>query len=67
VQYDGRSHDVLSDRLDILKPTTPAEALSPRHPDNNEDRVDDDDDLETSNEVDSEINSFSSSGVDKSK
>jgi hypothetical protein len=45
-EYDGSSHDVLSDKLDILKPTIPAEALSPRHSDNNEDRVDDGDDLE---------------------
>jgi hypothetical protein len=57
-QYDAIGHDVLSDKLDILKPTTPAEALSLRHPDDNEDRVGDDDDLEASNEDDSEINSF---------
>jgi hypothetical protein len=57
-EYDGSSHDVLSDKLDILKPTIPAEALSPRHSDNNEDRVDDGDDLEASNEVNSEISLF---------
>ena len=56
--HNDRCYDVLSDKLDILKLTTPAEALSPRHPDNNEDRVDDDDDMEASNEDDSEINSF---------
>jgi hypothetical protein len=41
-EYDGRHHDVLSDKLDILKPTTgtAAEALS----------VDDDVDMEASNE-----------------
>lgn len=32
--------------------------MSPRHPDNKEDRVDDDDDMEGSNEDDSEINSL---------
>jgi hypothetical protein len=49
-EYDGRHHDVLSDKLDILKPITgtAAEALS----------VDDDVDMEASNEVDSEINSL---------
>jgi len=57
-QYDGSFHDVLSDKLDIRKPTTSAEALSPRHPDNNEGRADDDGDLEASNEDDSEIYSF---------
>jgi hypothetical protein len=56
--HNDRCHDVLSDKLDILKLTTPAEALSPRHPDNNEDRMDNDDDLEASNEDDSVINSF---------
>jgi hypothetical protein len=40
-EYDGSIHDVLSDKLDILKMTTTAEALS----------VDDDADLEASNEV----------------
>ena len=52
--YDGSSHTVLSDKLDILNGPTPAEA------DNHEDRVgvddDDDDGLDESNEDDSEIN-----------
>jgi hypothetical protein len=57
-EYNGDGHYVISDKLDILKRTIPAEASSPRHTDNNEDRVDDDDDMEASNEDDFEINSF---------
>jgi hypothetical protein len=56
-QYNGLSHNVLGDKLDILK-STPPEALSPQHPDHSEDRVDDDDDLGASDEDDSEINSL---------
>ena len=41
-KYDGRKHDVRSVKLDVLRSTLPAN--SPRYPDNNEDRVDDDDD-----------------------
>jgi hypothetical protein len=43
VKYDGRRHNVLSDKFDILRLAIPAEALPPRLLDNNEDRVDDDD------------------------
>jgi hypothetical protein len=43
--------DVLSVKLDFLRSLTPVEALSPRH-------VDDNDDLETSNEDDPEIKSL---------
>lgn len=53
--YDGRKHDVQSIKLDFLRLITP---LAPRHPDNNEDRVDDDDDLEATNQDGSDINSF---------
>ena len=35
-RYDGRSHQVLRDKLDILKPTTRKGAFSPQHIDNNE-------------------------------
>ena len=49
----GNRHNVLSDKHDILKRPTPAEA------DDCEDRVDaDDDGLEANNEDDSEINSY---------
>jgi hypothetical protein len=37
--YDGTKLDVLSVKLDFLRPLTPAEALSPR---DNDDRIDDD-------------------------
>jgi hypothetical protein len=50
-EYDGRTHDVLNDKLDILKRTTLAEA------ENHKDRVDDDHGLEASDEDDFEINS----------
>ena len=58
-EYEGNTHDVLSDKLDILKRTTPAEA------DNHEDRVDDDDGLEASNEDNSKSThtSHSLSGI----
>ena len=46
-------HNVLSKKLNILKRIIPAEALSPRHPSNNKDRVGDDDDPEASNEDES--------------
>ena len=41
-QYDGGEHDVLSDKLDLLRSLGPAETLPPHTVDNN-DRVDDDD------------------------
>jgi hypothetical protein len=50
-EYDGRSHDVLSEKLDILKPIAPTEDLSRRHPDNDEVRAGD-------NEVEDEIKSL---------
>ena len=50
-QYDGRSHQVLCDKLDILKPTTWKGAFSPQHIDNNEHRVDDGDDPEAINSL----------------
>jgi hypothetical protein len=56
--YDGTKPDVLSVKLDFLRSLTPAEVLSPRHPDGNDDRVDDDDDSEASNEDDPEIKSL---------
>ena len=40
-EYDGRRHNVQSVKLDVLRLTPPAN--SPRHPDHNEDRVDDND------------------------
>jgi len=54
-EYDGGKHNVQSVKLDFLRSITP---LSSQHPDNNEDRVDDGDDPETSNEDGSDINSF---------
>jgi hypothetical protein len=50
-QYDGSINEVLSDKLDILKLITPTKAVSPRHTDNNEDEVDDDDDSEAINSL----------------
>jgi hypothetical protein len=50
---NGLIHNVRGDKLDILKLTTP---VSPQHPDNSEDRVDND--MGASDEDDSEINSF---------
>ncbi len=46
--------------------TTPAEAVSPQHPDDNNDRVDDDDDLEASNEDDPSLFPFTPSFLDLS-
>ena len=54
-EYDGREHNVLSAKLDFLRSITP---LPPRHPDNNEDRVDDDIDPEATNPDGSDIKSF---------
>ena len=54
-EYDGRVHDVQSAKLDFLRSITP---LAPRHPHNNEDRVDDDGDPEATNQDGSDINSF---------
>jgi len=48
-EYDGKMHDVRSIKLGVLR-SIPEKDFSPRHPDTNEDRVDDDDDLEASNE-----------------
>jgi hypothetical protein len=56
--YDGNKLDVLSVKLDFLRSLTPAEALQPRHPDDYDDRVDDDNDSESSNEDDPEIKSL---------
>ncbi|KAH9997437.1 hypothetical protein BJV74DRAFT_883436 [Russula compacta] len=60
--YNASKHNVLSDKLDFLRSIHPADALSPRHPDNNDDRVGDDDDDDhnsgTSNEDDREIKSL---------
>ena len=50
--YDGRKHDVRSVKLDELRLVFPA-ANSPRHPDDNEDRVDDDDVPEASDDDES--------------
>ena len=44
-QYDGEGRHVLSDKLDILNWTTPTEALSPHHTNNNEDRADNDEEI----------------------
>jgi hypothetical protein len=41
--YDGTKPDVLRVKLDSLRSLTPAEALSPRHLEDDDDRVDDDD------------------------
>jgi len=57
-EYDGRSHEVLSDKLEHLNLIAAGHVSPLRDPDNNKDRVDDDDDLEASNEDDSEIDSF---------
>ena len=54
-EYDAKKHNVQSVKLEFLRSITP---LSSPHPDNNEDRVDDDDDPEASNEDGSEFNSF---------
>jgi len=54
-EYDGRKHNVRSVKLNFLRSITP---LAPRHPDNNEGRVGDDDDPEASNEDSSDINSI---------
>jgi len=40
--YDGMNPDVRSAKLDFLWSLTPAKALSPRHPDDNNNRVGDD-------------------------
>ena len=40
-QYDGTINDVLSDKLNILEPIAPTEAVSPRHANINGDEVDD--------------------------
>jgi hypothetical protein len=50
-EYDGRSHNVLSDKLDSLKRSTPAEPLSLQHPD-------DDADSEANNKDDPEVKSL---------
>jgi len=39
--YDCSNPDILRAKLDILRSPTPAEASSPRHPDNNDDRKND--------------------------
>ena len=57
-EYDGAQHDVLSIKLDVLRLVFPANAFSPRHPDNNEDQVDDGDHLAARNEDGSEISSL---------
>ena len=57
-EYDGSLHCVLSDKLDILKSTTPTESSSPQHPDNSEDQADDGDDPEPSKGGDSELESL---------
>ena len=49
-EYDGFNHDVQSIKLDVLGLTFSAEALSPRHPNNNEDRAGDDEGPGASNE-----------------
>ena len=49
-EYDGFYHDVKSIKLDVLGSTFSAEAFSPRHPNNNEDRAGDDEDPGASNE-----------------
>ena len=43
-EYDGFYHDVKSIKLGVLGSTFSAEAFSPRHPNNNEDRAGDDED-----------------------
>jgi hypothetical protein len=55
--HNGAKPDVRGVKLDFLRSLTPEEALSPRHPDN-DDRVDDDYDSEVSNEDDPEIKSL---------
>jgi len=58
-ECDGGEHNVQSvKQLDVLRLTFLENAASPRHPDNNEDRVGDDDDPEASNEDGFGINSF---------
>ena len=49
--YDGRHHNVLRDKLDILKLITTTEGFSPQHTDNNEHRVDDGDDPKAVNSL----------------
>ncbi|KAH9985077.1 hypothetical protein BJV74DRAFT_718521, partial [Russula compacta] len=60
--YNARKYNVLRDKLYFLRSMPPADALAPRHPDNNDDRVggddDDDDDSGTSNEDNREIKSL---------
>ncbi|KAH9978410.1 hypothetical protein BJV74DRAFT_888255 [Russula compacta] len=56
--YDARNHDVLRDKLDFLRSIRPAEALSPRHPDNNDDRVGGDDDDDDNSGINEEIKSL---------
>ena len=59
-EYDCEEHNVQSVELelDVLRLTFPENAASPRHPDNNENRVDHDDDPEASNEDGFGIYSF---------
>jgi len=54
-KYDGKKHDVSSVKVDFLRSITPS---FPRHHDNDEVQVDDDDDSEASNEDRFEIDSF---------
>ena len=58
LEYHAFDHDVESIKLGVLGPTFPAEVVSPRHPDNNEDRAGDDEDPGPSNEDVSDIKSF---------
>ena len=57
-EYNAAQHDVRSIKLDVLGLVFPAIASSPRHPDNNEDQVDDGGHLAPRNEDGSEINSL---------
>jgi len=52
-EYDGRRHNVQSVKLDVLRLIFPANP--PRHPDNNEDRVDDDDAPEASDRSEMDV------------
>jgi hypothetical protein len=44
--YNGNKADVQNVKLDFLQSLTPAKDLSPQHPDDNDNRVDDGDDSE---------------------
>jgi len=56
--YDGNKPGVLSVKLDILLSLTRAEALLPRDPDDNDNRVDDVDDPEAREEDDTVLESL---------